>query len=169
MQTTIDSTRTTLILTRTMPLNARKLSGWSLGGTPGGDRISLWYNFSFSRREKSTEDCGNICTGRSDLVHEALRLRKSARQRNSFKSLSPMETMRLGEKQLIRHATTDWQEIAYLALKSKNFYNRANYEIRPHFFHTNRILDYKEMGSGMQSEKLIASYPERCLNKFCGI
>lgn len=40
MQTTIDSTRTTLILTRTMPLNARKLSGWSLGGTPGGDRIA---------------------------------------------------------------------------------------------------------------------------------
>lgn len=80
-----------------------------------------------------------------------------------------METMRLVEKQLIRHATTDWQEIAYLALKSKNFYNRANYEIRPHFFHTNRILDYNEMASGMQSEKLIASYQERCLNKFCGV
>lgn len=137
MQRTLDSTRTTLILTRTIQPNSRKLLGWSLGGTPGGDRICLWYNFSFSRREKSTEDCGNICTGRSDLVPEALRLRKSARQRNSFKSLSPMETMRLVEKHLIRHATTDWQEVDDLALKSRNFYNRANYEIRPHFFHTN--------------------------------
>jgi len=50
-----------------------------------------------------------------------------------------METMRLVEKHVVRKSCRTWREIDDLALKSKNLYNRANYEIRQHFFKTHQI------------------------------
>ena len=47
-----------------------------------------------------------------------------------------METMRLVEKHVIRKGSRNWKEIDDLSFKSKNLYNRANYEIRQHLFQT---------------------------------
>jgi putative transposase len=40
-----------------------------------------------------------------------------------------MEMMKLVEKHVIRQGTKEWFEVDELAFKSKNLYNRANYEI----------------------------------------
>lgn len=83
-----------------------------------------------------------------------------------------METMRLVEKHVIRKGNKDWKEIDDLAFKSKNLYNRANYEIRQHFFETNQILSYNEMASRMQAEESYCDLPRkvsqqvlRCLDR----
>lgn len=83
-----------------------------------------------------------------------------------------METMRLVEKHVIRSGTKEWKEIDELAFKSKNLYNRANYEIRQHFFQTNQILSYNEMALRMQSEESYCDLPRkvsqqvlRCLDR----
>ncbi len=83
-----------------------------------------------------------------------------------------METMRLVEKHVIRKGSREWKEIEGLAFKSKNLYNRANYEIRQHFFKTNKILSYNEMASRMQVEESYCDLPRkvsqqvlRCLDR----
>lgn len=83
-----------------------------------------------------------------------------------------MEMMRQVEKHVIRCSTKEWKEIDELAFKSKNLYNRANYELRQHFFQTNQILDYNEMASRMQSEESYCALPRkvsqqvlRCLDR----
>ena len=83
-----------------------------------------------------------------------------------------METMRLVEKHVIRKSSREWKEIDDLAFKSKNLYNRANYEIRQHFFQTSEILSYNEMASRMQTEEAYCDLPRkvsqqvlRCLDK----
>jgi putative transposase len=62
-----------------------------------------------------------------------------------------MEMMKLVEKHVIRQGTKEWVEVDELAFKSKNLYNRANYEIRQHFFKTNQILSYNEMASRLRT------------------
>lgn len=83
-----------------------------------------------------------------------------------------METMRLVEKHVIRKESQEWKEIDDLPFKSKNLYNRANYEIRQHFFETNQILSYNEMASRMQTEESYCALPRkvsqqvlRCLDR----
>jgi IS605 OrfB family transposase len=83
-----------------------------------------------------------------------------------------METMRLVEKHVIRKGSREWKEIDDLAFKSKNLYNRANYEIRQHFFKTNQILSYNEMASRMRLEESYCALPRkvsqqvlRCLDR----
>lgn len=83
-----------------------------------------------------------------------------------------METMRLVEKHVIRKVAREWKEIDSLAFKSKNLYNRANYEIRQHFFETNQVLSYNEMASRMQAEESYCELPRkvsqqvlRCLDR----
>lgn len=83
-----------------------------------------------------------------------------------------METMKLVEKHVIRQGTKEWIEVDELAFKSKNLYNRANYEIRQHFFATNQILCYNEMASRMQSDQAYCELPRkvsqqvlRCLDR----
>src|ERR687885_413049 len=83
-----------------------------------------------------------------------------------------METMRLVEKHVIRKSSREWKEIDDLAFKSKNLYNRANYEIRQHFFQTFQILSYNEMASRMQTEEAYCDLPRkvsqqvlRCLDR----
>jgi len=80
--------------------------------------------------------------------------------------------MRLVEKHVIRKGSQEWKEIDDLAFKSKNLYNRANYEIRQHFFETNQILSYNEMASRMQAEESYCELPRkvsqqviRCLDR----
>lgn len=72
-----------------------------------------------------------------------------------------METMRLVEKHVVRKCCREWKEIDDLAKKSKNLYNRANYEIRQHFFKTNQILDYNSMASRMQREESYCALPRK--------
>jgi IS605 OrfB family transposase len=83
-----------------------------------------------------------------------------------------MEKMRLVEKHVIKRSSPYWKEVDKLAFKSKNLYNRANYEIRQHFFETNQILSYNEMASRMQSEESYRELPRkvsqqvlRCLDR----
>lgn len=83
-----------------------------------------------------------------------------------------MATMRLVEKHVIRRGSPYWTEIDSLAFKSKNLYNRANYEIRQHFFKTHQILSYNEMASRMQREESYCDLPRkvsqqvlRCLDR----
>ncbi len=83
-----------------------------------------------------------------------------------------METMRLVEKHVIRQGSQEWEEIDDLSFKSKNLYNRGNYEIRQHFFETNKILSYNEMASRMQEEESYCALPRkvsqqvlRCLDR----
>lgn len=83
-----------------------------------------------------------------------------------------METMRLVEKHIVRQGSREWKEIDGLAFKSKNLYNRANYEIRQHFFETHQILSYNEMASRMQAEESYCDLPRkvsqqvlRCLDR----
>lgn len=83
-----------------------------------------------------------------------------------------METMRLVEKHVIRKGSREWKEIDELAFKSKNLYNRANYEIRQHFFQTHQILSYNKMASRMQVEESYCALPRkisqqvlRCLDR----
>ncbi|WP_235441166.1 RNA-guided endonuclease InsQ/TnpB family protein [Limnoraphis robusta] len=80
--------------------------------------------------------------------------------------------MRLVEKHVIRKVAREWKEIDSLAFKSKNLYNRANYEIRQHFFETNQVLSYNEMASRMQAEESYCELPRkvsqqvlRCLDR----
>jgi IS605 OrfB family transposase len=80
--------------------------------------------------------------------------------------------MKLVEKHVIKLGSPYWKEIDGLAFKSKNLYNRANYEIRQHFFKTNQILSYNEMASLMQSEESYCDLPRkvsqqilRCLDR----
>jgi IS605 OrfB family transposase len=83
-----------------------------------------------------------------------------------------MEMMRLVERHVIKRGSLYWKEIDELAYLSKNLYNRANYEIRQHFFKTNQILSYNEMASRMQKEESYCSLPRkvsqqvlRCLDR----
>ncbi|MBD2125961.1 IS200/IS605 family element transposase accessory protein TnpB [Microcoleus sp. FACHB-1] len=69
--------------------------------------------------------------------------------------------MRLVEKHVIRKGSREWKEIDDLSFKSKNLYNRANYEIRQHFFETNQILSYNEMASRMQLEDSYCALPRK--------
>jgi putative transposase len=80
--------------------------------------------------------------------------------------------MKLVEKHVVCKGTRKWKEIDNLAFKSKNLYNRANYEIRQHFFKTNQILSYNEMASRMQTEESYCALPRkvsqqvlRCLDR----
>jgi hypothetical protein len=80
--------------------------------------------------------------------------------------------MRLVEKHVIRKGCREWKEIDELSFKSKNLYNRANYEIRQHFFKANQILSYNEMASRMQGEESYCALPRkvsqqvlRCLDR----
>ena len=72
-----------------------------------------------------------------------------------------METMRLVEKHVIRQGSQEWKEIDDLSFKSKNLYNRANYEIRQYFFQTSQILSYNEMASRMQKEESYCALPRK--------
>jgi IS605 OrfB family transposase len=72
-----------------------------------------------------------------------------------------MEMMKLVEKHVIRQGTKEWFEVDELAFKSKNLYNRANYEIRQHFFKTNQILSYNEMASRLRTEKSYCELPRK--------
>ena len=72
-----------------------------------------------------------------------------------------METMRLVEKHVIRKGSRNWKEIDDLSFKSKNLYNRANYEIRQHLFQTSEILSYNEMASRMQKEESYCALPRK--------
>jgi len=83
-----------------------------------------------------------------------------------------METMRLVEKHVVRKGSREWKEIDDWAFKSKNLYNRANYEIRQHFFKTKQILSYNEMASRMRLEESYCALPRkvsqqvlRCLDR----
>jgi putative transposase len=83
-----------------------------------------------------------------------------------------METMKLVERHIIKRSSCYWEEIDQLAFKSKNLYNRANYEIRQHFFNTHQILSYNEMASRMQREESYCELPRkvsqqvlRCLDR----
>jgi putative transposase len=83
-----------------------------------------------------------------------------------------METMRLVEKHVITRGSKEWKEADELSFKSKNLYNRANYEIRQHFFQTQQILCYNEMASRMQVEDSYCALPRkvsqqvlRCLDR----
>ncbi len=96
----------------------------------------------------------------------------NAKQENSFKSCNLMEIMKLVEKHVIKKSSPYWKEIDELAFLSKNLYNRANYEIRQHFFNTNQILSYNEMASRMQKEESYCALPRkvsqqvlRCLDR----
>jgi len=80
--------------------------------------------------------------------------------------------MRLVERHVIGKGSRDWKEIDDLSFKSKNLYNRANYEIRQHFFRTNQILSYNEMAQRMKTEESYCALPRkvsqqvlRCLDK----
>ncbi len=80
--------------------------------------------------------------------------------------------MRLVEKHVIRKGSQEGKEIDGLAFKSKNLYNRANYEIRQHFFETSQVLSYNEMASRMQAEESYCELPRkvsqqvlRCLDR----
>jgi len=80
--------------------------------------------------------------------------------------------MKLVEKHVVRQGTRKWKEIDDLAFKSKNLYNRANYEIRQHFFKTHQILSYNEMASRMRLEESYCALPRkvsqqvlRCLDR----
>jgi IS605 OrfB family transposase len=72
-----------------------------------------------------------------------------------------MEMMKLVEKHVIRQGTKEWVEVDELAFKSKNLYNRANYEIRQHFFKTNQILSYNEMASRLGTEESYCQLPRK--------
>ena len=72
-----------------------------------------------------------------------------------------MVTMKLVEKHVIRKGSREWKEVDDLSFKSKNLYNRANYEIRQHFFETNQILSYKEMAQRMQTEESYCALPRK--------
>lgn len=72
-----------------------------------------------------------------------------------------METMRLVERHVVRQGGKNWKEIDDLSFKSKNLYNRANYEIRQHFFETNEILSYNEMARRMQTEESYCALPRK--------
>ncbi|NET54867.1 MAG: IS200/IS605 family element transposase accessory protein TnpB [Symploca sp. SIO2E6] len=80
--------------------------------------------------------------------------------------------MRLVEKHVVRKCCREGKEIDDLAFKSKNLYNRANYEIRQHFFKTNQILDYNFMTSRLKREESYCALPRkvsqqvlRCLDR----
>lgn len=80
--------------------------------------------------------------------------------------------MKLVEQHVIRAGSAYWKEIDALAFKSKNLYNRANYEIRQHVFKTGQIISYNEMASRMQSEQSYCDLPRkvsqqvlRCLDR----
>jgi len=80
--------------------------------------------------------------------------------------------MKLVEKHVVRQGTRNWKEIDDLAFKSKNIYNRANYEIRQHFFKTHQILSYNSMASRMRLEESYCALPRkvsqqvlRCLDR----
>ena len=83
-----------------------------------------------------------------------------------------METRRLVEKHVIRKGSQGWKEIDELSFSSKNLYNRANYEIRQHFFDTGQILSYNEIAQRMQGEESYCALPRkvsqqvlRCLDR----
>jgi IS605 OrfB family transposase len=69
--------------------------------------------------------------------------------------------MRLVERHVVRQGGKNWKEIDDLSFKSKNLYNRANYEIRQHFFETNEILSYNEMARRMQTEESYCALPRK--------
>ncbi|MEQ8996168.1 MAG: zinc ribbon domain-containing protein [Coleofasciculus sp. B1-GNL1-01] len=73
--------------------------------------------------------------------------------------------MKLVEKHVVRQGTRKWKEIDDLAFKSKNLYNRANYEIRQHFFKTHQILSYNEMASRMRLEESYCALPRKVNNQ----
>ncbi|NES20519.1 MAG: transposase, partial [Symploca sp. SIO3E6] len=80
--------------------------------------------------------------------------------------------MRLVEKHVVRKCSRAGKEIDELAFKSKNLYNRANYEIRQHFFKTNQILHYNSMASRLKTEESYCALPRkvsqqvlRCLDR----
>jgi IS605 OrfB family transposase len=83
-----------------------------------------------------------------------------------------METMKLVEQHVIRKGSQEGIEIDELAFRSKNLYNRANYEIRQHFFETGQILSYNEMAQRMQQAESYCALPRkvsqqvlRCLDR----
>src|ERR687886_68818 len=87
-------------------------------------------------------------------------------------SFSQMETMKLVDKHVVRQSSREWKEIDDLSFKSKKLYNRANYEIRQHFFKTNQVLSYNDMARRMQAEESYCALPRkvsqqvlRCLDR----
>jgi transposase len=52
-------------------------------------------------------------------------------------------------------------EVDELAFLSKNLYNRANYEIRQHFFKTGKILSYAKIDKLLQNEDSYKALPSK--------
>lgn len=69
--------------------------------------------------------------------------------------------MRLVERHLIKPSNLFYQEIDEAAFKSKNLYNRANYQIRQHFFETGQVLSYPKMDKLMQLEEAYQALPRK--------
>lgn len=69
--------------------------------------------------------------------------------------------MRLVERHVISKNSPMFEEVDELAFLSKNLYNRANYEIRQHFFKTGEILSYEKMDKLMQNEDAYHTLPSK--------
>lgn len=69
--------------------------------------------------------------------------------------------MKLVERHVIKRYHPAYIEIDQLTFKSKNLYNRANYEIRQHFFSTGEILSYPVMDKRMQTEESYQALPRK--------